>query len=162
MHPIVNSPYTRPEMFHADILTVNNKWTELSKHGKVLPLLFDVTNGAWISILKSETVGRIQRHRHAAAVTALTLDGAWGYEEHDWVARAGSFVYEPAGHVHTLYVHPEMCKMTTVFHVYGPVIHLDDKGEVSEVEDVFTRLDKYAAHCKKVGLSDEYLRSLIR
>ena len=79
--------------------------------GKVRPLLFDVSNGGWVSILKAEDQGTIQRHRHASPVTAWTLDGAWGYRERDWVARAGSFAYEPAGHIHTLYIHPDAGKM---------------------------------------------------
>ncbi|PCI44028.1 MAG: hypothetical protein COB51_10795, partial [Moraxellaceae bacterium] len=41
--------------------------------------------------------GIVSRHRHPAMVTGYTLDGAWGYLEHDWVATKGTFIFEPAG-----------------------------------------------------------------
>ena len=101
--------------------------------GKVRPLLFDVSNGGWVSILKAEDQGTIQRHRHASPVTAWTLDGAWGYRERDWVARAGSFAYEPAGHIHTLYIHPDAGKMTfgegvRILHAFHVACALRDNG----------------------------------
>ena len=40
MNSIINSDYTRSDMFHADIVSLNNKWTKLPKHGKVLTHLF--------------------------------------------------------------------------------------------------------------------------
>jgi len=159
---IVQSPFTNPEMFHPDVMLDDEKWYPAAHVGKLRPLLFDVTNGGWVVILKAETKGTVQRHRHAAPVTAFTMDGAWGYREHDWIARAGSFIYEPAGHIHTLYVDPDVGKMTAIFHTYGPVVFVDDKGDVTGYDDVFVRLDRYAKHCREVGLGEDYVRSLIR
>ena len=159
---IQSSPFTRPEMFSPDVMVEDEKWYALGKMGKVRPLMFDVTNGGWVSILKAEGKGTIQRHRHAAPVTAWTIDGAWGYREHDWVSRAGSFAYEPAGHIHTLYIDPEVGKMTALFHVMGPLIYLDEQGNAVDYDDVFLRLDRYAKHCREVGLGDDYVKSLIR
>ena len=156
------SPYTRPEMFDGDAMVEDRKWYPAGHGGMLRPLLFDVANGGWIVILKTETKGTIQRHRHAAPVTAFTLDGAWGYREHNWLARAGSFVYEPAGHIHTLYVDPEVGKMTAIFHTYGPVVYVDEQGDITGYDDVFLRLDRYTKHCREVGLGDEWVRSLIR
>ena len=156
------SPYARPEMFDGGALVEDEKWYPLGKLGKVRPLLFDVTNGGWVSILKAVGQGTIQRHRHAAPVTAWTLDGAWGYREHDWVARAGSFVYEPAGHIHTLYIDPEAGKMTALFHVFGPLVYLDEQGQAVDYDDVFLRLDRYAKHCREVGLGEDFVKSLVR
>ena len=46
------SPYpTKPEMFQPDVMVEDDKWCPLGKMGKVRPLLFDVTNGGWVSIL---------------------------------------------------------------------------------------------------------------
>jgi 2,4'-dihydroxyacetophenone dioxygenase len=156
------SPYVRPELFDPDVMVEDDKWYALGQMGKVRPLLFDVTNGGWISILKAVGQGTIQRHRHATTVTAWTMDGAWGYREHDWIARAGSFAYEPAGHIHTLYIDPAVGHMTALFHVHGPLVYLDDKGNAVDYDDVFLRLDRYAKHCREVGLGEDYLRSLIR
>lgn len=162
MSAIPVSPFVHPEIFQPDVMQMDNKWFPLAKIGNVRPLLFDITNGGWISILKAECEGTIQRHRHAAPVTAFTLEGAWGYRERDWIARAGSFIVESAGDIHTLYVDPAAGKMTTIFHVYGPVIHIDAEGNIEEYEDVFTRLERYTKHCREVGLGDEWVRSLIR
>lgn len=166
---IPNSSFTRPEMFSPEVMTVDDRWIPLpaigNEHplqGMVRPLLFDITNGGWISILKAEGKGTIQRHRHAAAVTAWTMDGSWGYREHDWLSKAGSFVYEPAGHIHTLFIDPTVGHMTALFHVYGPVIHLDPEGNVTSYDDVYLRLERYLKHCKENGVGEEWVKSLIR
>lgn len=156
------SPFTRPEMFEPDVLVIDEKWAPLGKLGMVRPLMFDVTNGGWVSILKAQGEGTIPRHRHAARVTAWTLEGAWGYREHDWVARAGSFAFEPAGHIHTLYIHPSEKKMTALFHVSGPLLYVDEKGDTIDYDDVFLLLDRYRRHCRDVGLPDAYVQSMIR
>src|SRR5437763_2818739 len=44
----------------------------------------------------------VQTHRHTGPVWGYTVSGAWKYKEYDYVNRAGSFLYEPAGSVHTL------------------------------------------------------------
>ena len=44
-------PPTKPEMFQPDVMVEDDKWCPLGKMGKVRPLLFDVTNGGWVSIL---------------------------------------------------------------------------------------------------------------
>lgn len=80
----------------------------------------------------------------------------------DWVARAGSFVYEPPGHIHTLYVHPSEGRMLTLFHVQGPLVYLDENNNVIEYSDAFTELEKYKRHCLEQDLGEEWLRSLIR
>jgi hypothetical protein len=156
------SNFTLKEMFEPDVMVEDEKWYALGKMGMVRPLMFDVANGGWISILKAKGSGIIQRHRHASPVTAWTMDGAWGYKEHDWVATAGSFAYEPAGHIHTLYIDPKVGHMTALFHVMGPLVYVDEQGNPVDYDDVFLRLDRYTEHCKKVGLGEAYVRSLIR
>jgi len=82
----------------------NKQWCAFGKFGMVHPVMLDLTNGGWVSTQKVQ--GQGTKHRHAAAVTVRTLDGAGGYREHDWVARAGSFAYGPAGHIHTGFSDP--------------------------------------------------------
>ena len=162
MIQISASPYTTPEMFQGDALAHDDKWMPVGDNGHSRPLVYDTGAGSWISILRMRGAGTIQRHRHASPVTAWTLDGSWGYREHDWVARAGSFVYEPAGHIHTLYIHPEQGHMTAVFHIFGPLVYVTADGVAEDYEDVFVRIERYAAHCRKVGLGEDWIRSLIR
>jgi len=162
MIQISDSVYKTVEMFDGDAMVEDRKWYKIGELGMVRPLVFDVKNGGWISVLKAQGEGTIQRHRHAAPVTAWTMAGTWGYREHDWIARAGSFVYEPAGHIHTLYIHPEQAHMTALFHVMGPLLYVDGEGRAEHYEDVFVRLDRYAEHCRRVGLGEDWVRSLIR
>ncbi|MDO8944125.1 MAG: hypothetical protein Q7U75_13135, partial [Desulfobacterales bacterium] len=61
-----------------------------------------------------------------------------------------------------LFIDPEVGHMTALFHVYGPVIHLDPQGNVTSYDDVYLRLDRYVKHCKEKGLSDDWVQSLIR
>ena len=162
MIQIAPSPYTDPAMFQGNVLDVDEKWMPLGNIGHARPLVYDTKNGSWISILKAKGSGTIARHRHAAPVTAWTMDGGWGYREHDWIARKGSFVYEPAGHIHTLFIDPEEGHMLAIFHVFGPLIYLDAEGNAQDYEDVFVRLDRYTTYCRTVGLGEDWVRSLIR
>jgi quercetin dioxygenase-like cupin family protein len=45
-------------------------------------------------------------HKHYGNVVLYTIKGAWRYLEHDWVSRAGDFVYETAGSSHSFFVEP--------------------------------------------------------
>lgn len=120
------------------------------------PLLFNVTQGTWVNITKAKREGVIGRHRHPAPVTGFTLEGSWGYIEHDWTATAGTFVYEPAGETHTLIVKPgedgKEGHMLTLFHSFGPLIMVDENGRQTGFEDVFTRIARVKEHYEKVGL----------
>ena len=61
------------------------------------PLLLNTVTGSWCNLLRVRKSGVLSRHIHPSWVTGLVLKGAWRYLEHDWVAREGSFVYEPPG-----------------------------------------------------------------
>ena len=93
----------------------------------------------------------IGRHRHPAPVTGFTLKGSWGYLEHDWEARKGTFIHEPAGETHTLIVTPTEEFMLALFHNFGPLIMVDENGDQTGYEDVFTRMEKVKSHHKKLA-----------
>lgn len=160
MISIHESPFGTEELFLED--ADERAWMPLGDGAFSRPLLFDVRHGSWVSLLRAEGAGTVERHRHANPVTGWTLAGTWGYRERDWIARPGSFIYEPAGDIHTLYVHPERGHMTVLFHVFGPLVYLDEAGNAIDYDDVFVRLDKYAAHCRREGLGEAYVQSLIR
>ena len=53
----------------------------------------DPYSGMYTVVLKSPG-GRLARHRHLGSVFAITLDGSWRYEEHDWVSKnEGDFIF---------------------------------------------------------------------
>ncbi len=122
--------------------------------------------GTWMRLLQADldvgisvTAGRLPpglevgTHRHRGAVHMFTLSGAWGYREHDYVNRAGSYLYEPPGSVHTLYVpadNPELTETLTV--VYGKTEYFGDDGEVTAVTDAASNLAAYLEACETAGV----------
>jgi hypothetical protein len=97
-------------------------------------------------------------------VTGYVIKGAWRYLEHDWVARAGSFVYEPPGEIHTLVVdevagEPEMI---THFNIQGAMVYLDDQGNTTGYEDVFTKIEMCRSYYASIGLGADYINQFVR
>lgn len=117
---IAESRYGVDELLVADAEADERRWLPFGDSAFSLPLLFDVRGGSWVSLFKAKGAGTIERHRHSNPVTGWTLEGTWGYRERDWIARRGTFIFEPAGDIHTLYVHPEAGHMKALFHVFGP------------------------------------------
>jgi 2,4'-dihydroxyacetophenone dioxygenase len=64
----------------------------------------DIEAGLWVVRVRAEPGATIQRHKHTGEVFAFTLQGSWKYLEYPEVNTAGSYLYEPAGSVHTLHV----------------------------------------------------------
>ena len=125
------------------------------------PILFDTVKGEWVNLLRVRRTGILNRHRHPAPVYAYVIKGSWRYLEHDWVAREGSFVFEPPGEVHTLVV-DDCDEMITLFHVCGALIYVDEEGRQVGFDDVHTKIKMCRDHFEKVGLGEETLRALIR
>jgi hypothetical protein len=83
-------------------------------------------------------------------VWGYTVSGAWKYKEYDYVNRAGSFLYEPAGSVHTLECIEDDTQVW--FHMYGANLNLDADGNVESVFDGAGALAAYYALCEAEGL----------
>ena len=127
-----------------------------------LPLMFNVTNGSWVNITRARGAAIISRHRHSSPVTGYTLAGTWGYLEHEWTAREGTFIFEPPGETHTLVVRPEAGHMTVLFHNFGPLMTVDAAGEVCDYVDVFKRIEVCRDYYDSIGMPADYVDSLIR
>jgi hypothetical protein len=95
-------------------------------------------------------------------VHAYVIKGAWRYLEHDWVATAGTYVFEPPGETHTLVV-DSADEMITFFHnVSGVVVYVDEQGRATGHEDVFTRIEMCRRHFRDVGLGEDYVKPFLR
>ena len=92
----------------------------------------------------------VQKHRHTGPVWGYTTSGAWKYKEYDYVNRAGSFLYEPAGSVHTLQCIEDDTRVW--FHMYGVNLNLDAAGNVESVADGTGTLAFYLAMCEQMGM----------
>ena len=86
------------------------------------------------------TQGFISRHAHPCPVHGLVLSGQWRYAERDWVATAGSYLFEPPGDIHTLMAEGE--ESMTLFWITGTLLELDEEGNTTGYADVFTRIEQ--------------------
>jgi quercetin dioxygenase-like cupin family protein len=90
-------------------------WVSQSKDVAFKPLILNVTQGYYVNILRVRASGVLSRHRHSGPVHAIALPGRWRYLEHDWVASAGDYAFEPPGATHTLVVPDDVKEMATLF-----------------------------------------------
>ena len=88
-------------------------------------------------------------HRHTGPVWGYTSSGAWKYKEYDYVNRAGSFLYEPAGSIHTLTCIEDDTQVW--FHMYGVNLNLAEDGSIESVADGAGALAAYYALCEAQG-----------
>src|SRR6185295_16447628 len=126
------------------------------------PLLLNTVNGGWCNLLRVRRSGVLSRHRHPMAVVGYVIKGRWRYLEHDWIAEAGSFVYEPPGEIHTLVVPEDCTEMITFFNIGGAMIYLDEAGRTVGHEDVWSKIEMCRAHYAAVGLGAVYADQFIR
>lgn len=106
--------------------------------------------GLWIIENIFQAGYEVETHRHTGPVYGYTRSGAWKYREYDYVNREGSFLYEPAGSVHTLQCLEDNTRVW--FQMYGANINLDAEGNITSVVDGQLTLDFYLAMCKEQGL----------
>jgi 2,4'-dihydroxyacetophenone dioxygenase len=126
------------------------------------PLMLSRSQNRWCAPLVAKRAGFINRHYHPQQVFTFTVSGKWGYLEHDWVATAGDFVYEPPGESHTLVAY-ETDEPTVIYSdVTGPLIWLDEQGEPDGYFDVFTFIEMAEAHYEKIGLGANYVEQFFR
>ena len=76
-------------------------WVELGDGSLMRLLQVRIREGLWIVHTRFNPGYEVQTHKHTGPVWGYTNSGAWKYKEYDYVNRAGSFLYEPAGSVHT-------------------------------------------------------------
>jgi quercetin dioxygenase-like cupin family protein len=164
MTPITQHPGIRAEIAVTAIPEDERVWVPQAPDVWFRPLLMNTVTGSWCNLLRVRKSGVLSRHIHPSWVTGYVIKGAWRYLEHDWVAKAGSFVYEPPGEIHTLVVdevvgEPEMI---TQFNIHGAMIYLDYQGQTTGYEDVFTKIEMCRKHYAAVGLGAEYIDQFIR
>ena len=119
------------------------------------PLRISPELGTWTNLLRVTRKGRVSLHRHLGPVEAWVLTGQWRYEEHDWIARPGDYVYEPAGDVHTLTTDTgdDSGEMITLFSIGGPYEFIGPDGEVTAVESAEVKLRRYVEYCAAHGIA---------
>jgi 2,4'-dihydroxyacetophenone dioxygenase len=107
--------------------------------------------GLWIVENVFRAGYHVPRHKHTGPVYAYTTSGAWKYAEYDYVNRAGSFLYEPAGSIHSLQALEDDTHVW--FQIYGANINLGPDGEVESIVDGTSTLATYLTLCEAAGLA---------
>ena len=155
------SPWRPEEIVAVAASADEREWVPAAMAGVWMrPLLFDTVRGAWVNVVRIRKQGFISRHAHPAPVHGYVISGRWRYAERDWVATAGSYLFEPPGDVHTLI--GEGTESVTLFWITGTLIELDDEGRILGYADVFTRIEQARRHFESVGLGVEHIRKFIR
>lgn len=124
-------------------------FVEIGGGNKLRVLQVKIEEGLWIVENIFQAGFAVQTHRHTGPVWGYTTSGAWKYKEYDYVNRAGSFLYEPAGSVHTLTCVEDDTRVW--FHMYGSNLNLDDDGNIDSVADGPGTLAAYMAMCEAQG-----------
>lgn len=118
-------------------------------------LQVDLDQGLWVVRTRFAPGITIPTHRHTGPVFAVTLAGSWKYLEYPDVNTAGSYLFEPAGSVHTLTVPPTETEVTDVwFAIYGANLNLDANGNVEAVIDAELILQFYRNMCDANGYGE--------
>lgn len=97
---------------------------------KLWPLFLDPGNGVWVLYAVYAPGTRLPSHFHTGSVHFFTTKGAWGYLEYpDDMQTAGSYLYEPAGTVHTFAIPADAAETVEGFMVVSGVnVTFDDEG----------------------------------
>ncbi|MGD9827332.1 MAG: 2,4'-dihydroxyacetophenone dioxygenase family protein [Hyphomicrobiaceae bacterium] len=158
------SPFALKEIFVADAFADDDPrmWVPMGPNRWSRPLCLNASQGYWVHLSKFVGAGVVSCHRHPAPVHGLVIKGSWRYLEHDWVAVAGSYVFEPPGDVHTLVAEPGHPESITLFHNTGALIYCDVEGKTTGYADVFTRIEACARHYESIGLGADYVKRFIR
>jgi quercetin dioxygenase-like cupin family protein len=125
-------------------------FVEIGGGNKLKVILVDEAEGLWIVENIFQKSFEVQTHRHTGPVFGYTTSGAWKYKEYDYVNTAGSFLYEPAGSVHTLTVIEDNTRVW--FQMYGCNLNLDADGNIESVTDGAGTLRAYYALAAAEGL----------
>jgi 2,4'-dihydroxyacetophenone dioxygenase len=125
-------------------------FVDIGDGNKFKVIMIDEGEGLWIVENIFRANFDVQTHKHTGPVYGYTTAGAWKYKEYDYVNRAGSFLYEPAGSVHTLTVLEDDTRAW--FQIYGANLNLRADGSVESVTDGPGILAAYYAMCEMQGL----------
>lgn len=155
-------PMSPPEIVTVAVPDDERVWVPQAPDVWFRPLMLNTVQGGWCNLLRVRRAGILSRHRHPGPVHGYVIKGRWRYLEHDWVATEGSYVFEPPGETHTLTVPDDVEEMITFFNISGCMYYVDENGEHTGFEDVFTKIDMCVEHYRKVGLGEDFVRQFVR
>lgn len=131
-------------------------WVEIMPGTEMKVTHVNLKDGLWVVRDRIAPGTKVQTHRHTGPVFAFTVSGTWYYlESPDEVNHAGSYLFEPAGSTHTLYVPEDSDGPADVWYaIWGANLNLDEDGRVETIVDAAATLAVYRAFCKQAGLAE--------
>jgi quercetin dioxygenase-like cupin family protein len=131
-------------------------YADLGDGSAIQLLQVDLNTGLWISRVRFQPGCTIERHYHTGSVFAVTLEGNWYYKEYpEAINGPGSYLFEPAGSVHTLTISEQATAPALVwFAVYGANVNIAGDGAVSSIVDAAQVLAAYRALTEGADLSE--------
>src|SRR5262249_24777882 len=154
-------PGALPEAYIANAPTEDERfYAPLSETVGTRPLWISPSQNRRCDVLMRRGAGLVNRHYHPQQVFAYTISGKWGYLEHDWVATAGDCVYEAPARAHTLVAYQSAEPMKVDFNVAGPLLWLDEAGQVTGHFDVVVSIALCKEHYQKAGLGADLIEQL--
>lgn len=125
-----------------ELLTVNEHDIPLIKEVAgpgvhIKPLRLDIEAGEWVVLGTFAPGVRLPLHYHTGVAEVYTVAGSWNYVEYpDQLQTAGSYLYEPAGSVHTLVVPESNTEDAVLFiRVEGANVNFTDDGQFHSILD---------------------------
>lgn len=124
--------------------------------GAELQLLqVNIEAGLWVIRTRLFPGITLPKHKHTGEVFAFTIVGRWKYLEYPEVSKAGSYLYEPAGSIHTLHTPKDNEGLTDVwFAIRGANLEYNADGEIEAVIDAAAALEIYRNLCKESGCGE--------
>ena len=113
------------------VRTGKEAWIKTGDGNEFKVLRISKETGAWSALIRAKKGQVNPSHTHLGAADFYVISG--GFDYRGGSARAGDWVYEPAGAVHEATSHP----VDTIYlaNVYGPVVFHDEKGNLAHVLD---------------------------
>jgi uncharacterized RmlC-like cupin family protein len=129
-------------------------WIPLVPGTSIQLVHVDLATNLWVQKIRMAPGSQARTHYHTGLVFAVTFQGSWYYlESPESINRPGSYLFEPAGSRHTLYVPREQVGDTVAwFAIYGANINLDDRGQIVSIVDARFSLELYRGYCAANGL----------
>lgn len=135
-------------------------WAELGEGVEMKLLKRGLSDGVYTMINRFAPGFVAPPHLHLGEVHAYTIEGLWHYLEYDWVAKAGDYVYEPPGSVHTLAVPADNTEPTVAIFTIAKGMELhDDEGNVFMTQDAEGMDMLYRAALETKGI--EYPQQIV-
>jgi anti-sigma factor ChrR (cupin superfamily) len=106
-------------------------WIETGSSNAMKVLRVSEETNGWTALIKAAAGTVNARHRHLGPADFFVISGSIEYR--GGFARAGAWVYEPAGVLHEATSHPE--ETVYLANVHGPIAMLDDNDNVIRISD---------------------------